>query len=163
LRPPRPLREAAFGYENLEFAAVEGICGSPGFFFGGFFFEILAFVGMGFAFADANLDFYSTILPVEAEGDEGLTFYGAGFEKLIDLGPVQQEFTRSFSVVLLVTGAFIWLNISVIEEHFLVFDPGERVTQIGEAGTDRFYLSTREADTGFDLVDDLIIVECTPI
>jgi hypothetical protein len=147
----------------LEFAAIEGIGGSPGFFFGGFFFEILAFVGMGFAFADADLDFHSMILPVEAEGDQGLTFYGTGFEKFVDLGPVQQEFARSFSVVLLVTGAFIWLNIGVVEEHFLVFDPGERVTQIGEAGTDRFYLSTREADTGFDLIYDLIIVECTPI
>jgi hypothetical protein len=154
---------SGWGSKILEFAAVEGIGGSAGFFFGSFFLKILAFVGMGFAFADANLDLYSMILPVKAKGDEGLAFYGAGFEELMDLGPVQQEFTRSFRVVLLMTGAFVGLNIRVVEENFLVFDPGEGVAQIGEPGTNRFYLGASQTDTGFDLLYDLIIVECSPI
>jgi hypothetical protein len=61
--------EAPHADRTLEFSAIEGVGGSPGFVFGCFFFKILAFIGMGFAFADADLDFDSMILPVEAKSD----------------------------------------------------------------------------------------------
>jgi len=54
-----------------ELSAIEGIGGAPGFVFGCFFLKILAFVSVGFAFSDTDLDFYSLVLPVQPESDEG--------------------------------------------------------------------------------------------
>ena len=55
----------------LELTAIEGVGGASGFVFGCLFFKILAFVRVSFAFSDTDLDFYSMVLPVQAESDEG--------------------------------------------------------------------------------------------
>jgi hypothetical protein len=159
----RRLEEVGPDCQILEFSAIKGVGGSPGFLFGRFFFKVLPFVCVGFAPADADLHLHSTIFPVEAKGDEGLSFYSRGFEQLGNFGFVQQQLPRAFSIVLLVAGAFVRLDVCVVEECFLVFDSREGVTQVGEAGTNRFYLGTSETDTGFELLQDLVIVKCSPI
>jgi hypothetical protein len=58
------------GGSTLEFTAIEGVGGAPGFVFGCFFSKILAFVRVSFAFSDTDLDFYSMVLPVQPESDE---------------------------------------------------------------------------------------------
>ena len=136
----------------LEFSAIKGVGGSPGFLFGSFFFKVLAFVSMSFASADTDLDFHSMILPVKPKGDEGLSFYGGRFKELGDFSSMQEQLARALGIVLLVTGAFVRLDIRVVQERFLVFDPREGVTQVSQAGADRFYLCAGEADTGFDLL-----------
>ena len=148
---------------TLELSAIEGIGSSPGFVFGGLFFKILAFVPVGFAFADADLDFDSMILPVEAKGDQGQTFYGAGFEKLSDLGFMKQQLARPPRIVLLVAGAFVRLNIGVVKKHLLIFNPRERVAEIGEAGANGLHLGTSQTDASLYLFQDLKIMKCSPI
>jgi hypothetical protein len=157
------LKEVSPGRQILEFSAIKGVGGSPGFIFSSFFFKVLAFVCVGFASADADLDLHALILPVEAKGDEGLAFYGAGFEQLSNFGFMQQQLTRAFSIVLLMAGALVRLDVRVVKERFLVFDSREGTTEVGEAGTNRFHLGAGEADAGFELVQDLIIVKCSPI
>ena len=159
----RRLKGVGPDYQILEFSAIKGVDGSPGLLFGRFFFKILPFVCVGFAPADADLDLHSTIFPVEAKGDEGLSFYSRGFEQLCNFGLMQQQLPGAFSIVLLVAGALVRLDVCVVEECLLVFDSREGVTEVGEAGTNRFYLGTGEAETGFDLLQDLIIVKCSPI
>ena len=159
----RRLKEAGQECQILEFSAIEGVGGSPGFLFSRFFFKVLPFVSVGFASADADLDLHMTIFPVEAKGHEGLSFYSRGFEQLGNFGFMQQQFPGAFSIVLLVAGAFVRLDVCVVKECFLVFDSREGVTEVSEAGTNRFYLGTGEADTGFELIQDLIIVKCSPI
>ena len=148
---------------TLELSAIEGIGSSPGFVFGGLFFKILAFVPVGFAFADADLDFDSMILPVEAKGDEGQAFYGAGFEKLSDLGFMKQQLARPFRFVLLVAGAFVRLNIGVVKKYLLIFNPRERVAEIGESGSNGLHFGTGQTDAGLYLFQDLKIMKCSPI
>jgi hypothetical protein len=58
------------GGSNLELTAIEGVGSAPDFVFGCFFSKILAFVRVGFAFSDTDLDFYSMVLPVQPESDE---------------------------------------------------------------------------------------------
>jgi hypothetical protein len=147
----------------LEFSAIKGVGGSPGFLFGSFFFEVLALVSVGLASADPDLDLDSMVFPVEAEGDKSLAFYRAGFKELDDFCLMQQQLARALSVVLLMAGTFVRLDVCVVKECFLVFDPGEGVTQVGQAGADRFYLGTGETDTGFDLLQDLKVMKCSPI
>jgi len=147
----------------LEFSAIKGVSGSPGFLFGSFFLEVLALVCVGFASADADLDFHSMILPIKPKGDESLSFYDARFKELGDFSLMQEQFARALGIVLLVTGALVRLDIRVVKERFLVFDPREGVTQVSQAGADGFYLGPGEADTGFDLLQDLIVMKCSPI
>ena len=147
----------------LEFSAIKGVGGSPGFLCGSFFFEVLALVSVGFASADTDLDLHSMILPVEPKGDQSLSFYRAGFKELNYFCLMQQQLTRALRVVLLVASPFVRLDVRVVKECFLVFDPREGVTQVGKAGADRFYFGAGEADTGFDLFQDLIVMECSPI
>lgn len=159
----RRLKEVGPGCQILEFSAIKGVGCSPGFIFGSFLFKVLAFVCVGFSSADADLDLHATILPVEAKGDEGLAFYGAGFEQLGYFGFMQQQLPGAFSIVLLMAGALVRLDVRVVKEGFLVFDSREGIAEVGEPGTNRFYLGTGEADTGFELIQDLIIVKCSPI
>jgi hypothetical protein len=148
---------------TLELSAIEGVGGSPGFVFSCLFLKILAFVPVGFAFADTDLDFDAMIFPVEAKGDEGLALYGAGFEKLSDFGFMKQQLARSFRIVLLVAGAFVRLNIGVVKKYFLIFNTRERVAEIGESGANGLHLSTGQTDAGLYLFQDLIIMRCSPI
>jgi hypothetical protein len=55
---------------NLVLTAIEGVGSAPDFVFGCFFSKILAFVRVGFAFSDTDLDFYSLVLPIQSESDE---------------------------------------------------------------------------------------------
>jgi hypothetical protein len=147
----------------LEFSAIKGVRGTSGFVFGGFFFEVLALVSVGFPSADTDLDLHSMIFPVKPKGDEGLSFYCARFKELGDFGLVQEQFPRALRIVLLVASAFVRLDVRVVKECFLVFDPGEGVAQVSEAGPDRFYFCAGKADTGFDLLQDLKVMKCSPI
>jgi hypothetical protein len=149
--------------QTLELSSIEGVSSSPGFVFSCLFFKILAFVPVGFPFPDTDLDLDSMIFPVEPKGDEGLAFYGGGFEKLGDFGFVKQQLARSFRVVLLVAGALVRLNIGVVEECLLILNTRERVVEIGEAGTNRLHLCAGQTNAGLDLFQDLIIMKCSPI
>jgi len=53
--------------------------------------------------------------------------------------------------MLLVAGACVRLNISVVEEYLLILDAGKRIAEIGEASSNRFYLGTGQADAGLEL------------
>src|SRR5438105_3434130 len=46
-------------------------------------------------------------------------------------------------------GAFVRLDIGVVEESFTVLNPGEGIADIGLAGTYRFNLAAFKLDTGF--------------
>jgi len=111
------------------------------FSFDGLFFEVFALVCVGFAFSDAELQFHSTIFPVESERDQGLTLDRACLEQAKNLGPMKQEFSHPLRIVLRVACSFVGLNVEVVKVGLVSFNPGKRVIEVGKPTPDRFDLS----------------------
>src|SRR5438874_2799881 len=72
---------------------------------------------------------------------------------------MQQQLSDAFCSRDLVTGAFVGLNVGVIEESFAVLDSRERIANICLACTDRFDLAAFKFDTRFVALKNAIIAK----
>jgi hypothetical protein len=140
-------------------AAIEGGHGAIGFSFDGFLFEVVPFVDGRLPSSHADFDFHMAVLPVEPEGDKRLALDRASRKQFGNLRLVEEEFAAALWFVLRMTGAFVRLNIRVIEVNLIILDSGKGVVEVGEASPDRFDLGSLQRDAGFYLFENLIVME----
>ena len=112
-----------------------------------------------FPLSDTDFDFHPAVLPVEPERDEGLALDRAGRKQLGNFRLVEQEFAAAFWFVLGMAGAFVRLNIRVVEVNLVILDPRKGVVEIGKAGPDGFNLRSLQFDASLYLFENLIVVE----
>jgi hypothetical protein len=72
---------------------------------------------------------------------------------------VQEQSARPFCFMLFVAGAFVRLNVDIVEENLSAFDAGEGVVQIGESATDRFDFRAFQFDARLEALEDMKIVK----
>jgi len=140
-------------------AAVEGGHCPIGFSFDGFLFEVVPLVDGRLPSSHADFDFHTAVLPVEPEGDKRLTLDRTGRKQFGDLRLVEKELAAALWFVLRMTGAFVRLNIGVVEVNLVVLDSGKGVIEVGKAGPDRFDLGSLQRDSGLYLFENLIVME----
>ena len=129
--------------------AIEARDFAGGFSIDGALFQIGAFIVRDFSLGDTQLGFQLAIFPVQIEKDKSASADLRFAIKFIDLSAMQQKFANSFGSGNVMTGAFVRLDVSVVEESFTVLNPGEGITDVGLAGTYRFNLAAFELDAGF--------------
>jgi hypothetical protein len=147
------------GSRLLAVTAVKGGHGAIGFSFDRFLFEVVPFVDGRLPFSHADFDLYPAVLPIEPEGDKGLAVDGASLKKLSNFGFVEEELATALRFVLRMTGAFVRLNIRVVEVNLAILDPGKGVVEIGKTGPDRFDLGSLQRDAGLYPIENLIVME----
>jgi len=129
--------------------AIEARDFAGGFSIDGALFQIGAFIVRHFSLGDTQLGFQLAIFPVQIEKDKSAAADLRFAIKFIDLSAMQQKFANSFGSGNVMTGAFIRLDVGVVEESFTILNPGEGIADVGLAGTDRFDLAAFKLDTGF--------------
>src|SRR5215475_13847919 len=72
---------------------------------------------------------------------------------------MKQKFADSFGGGNFVTGAFVWLDVGVIEERFTILNPGEGIADVGLPGTDRFDLAAFELDASFVTLENVKVAQ----
>jgi hypothetical protein len=103
------------------------------------------------------------IFPIESKSNERLSIDDTRGKKLSDLGFVEEKLAWSVRLMLRMAGAIVRLDIGIVQKYFAVFDPGERVIEIGKSGSDRFDFGALQFDPSLDLVKDMVIVKRTPV
>ena len=121
--------------------AIEARDFAGGFSVYGALLQIGAFIVRDFSLGDTQLGFQLAIFPVQIEKDKSASADLRFAIKFIDLSAMQQKFANSFGSGNVMTGAFIRLDVCVVEESFTVLNPGEGITDVGLAGTYRFNLA----------------------
>src|SRR5437763_310455 len=135
--------------------AIEACDFAGGFTIGRPLFQIGAFIARYFSLRDGDLGFQFSIFPMQIEKDEGASA-NLGFAiQFIDLGTVEQKFAHSFGGGNLVTGAFVGLDVGIIEKGFAVLDTSEGIVNVGLARTDRFDLAAFELEPGFVALENV--------
>ena len=100
-------------------------------------FEVLALVGVGFAFADAEFHFDAAVFPIHAQEWERAALDGGGGREFEDFAFVEEQAARAFGgVVEPLAGGLPRLDVAAVEEDLVVFDAGEGVLDIHFAGPD---------------------------
>ena len=120
-------------------------------------FQVRTFIARRFSLSNGDLRFQFAVFPMQIEKDEGASA-DLGFTiKLIDFGAMEQKFAHSFGGGDLVTGAFVGLDVRIIEEGFTVLDASEGIVNVGLSRPDRFYLAALELEPGFVTLEDMKI------
>lgn len=131
--------------------------GAAEFAVGFAFFDVVAFVELGFAFADSEEDFYAAVLPVEGEGDDGVGFGGGVFGEFANLGLVEEEFTDGFGLVVLAVAEGVLVNVGVVEEDLALVHAGKSVADLTAAGAEGLDLGAVEDDAGLVSGEDVVV------
>src|SRR5262249_8976980 len=113
--------------------------------------------------ANPNLHLHEAVFPVQPEGDQSLALNRAGRKELSNLALVQQELPATFWFMLRMAGAFVWLDVSIVQKYFTVFNPCESVAQVSQAVSDRLACGAPEFYSCLYPVDNLVIVERSAI
>jgi hypothetical protein len=140
-------------------ATVEGGHFAIGFSFDGFLFKVMPFVDGRLASSHADFDFNAAVLPIEPEGDKRLALDRAGRKQFGNLRLVEEKLATTLWFVLRMTGAFVRLDVRVVEVNLVILDSGEGVVEIGKTGPDRFDLGSLERDASLYLFKNLIVME----
>jgi len=123
----------------------------------------VAFVDRRFTAAYADFHFDTAVFPVEPESDQSLALNSTRREEFRDLRLVQQKLPWALRFMLRMARAYVWLNIGVVQKDFAVLDFRERVVQVRQAGSNRFDLGAAKFNSCLDLVEDLVVMECSAI
>src|ERR1044071_7911550 len=115
--------------------AIEARDFAGGFAIDGALLQIGAFIARDFSLSDSQLGFQLAIFPMQIEKNKSASA-DLGFPvEFVDLRAMQQKFADSLGGGNIMTGAFVRLDVGVVEEGLTVLNPGEGVADVGLAGT----------------------------
>ena len=120
-------------------------------------FQVLAFVELGFAFADAQGHFHLAVLPIQRERHEGIALDRGESEQFANFGFVQKQFARGFRGVVLDVAVRVFVNVGIVEVNLVVFDPRKGVTDLSFSGPKGLDLGAAEDDSRLKSFQDVEI------
>ena len=114
---------------------------------------------MGLPGAQAHKNFEAAVLEIAFERDKGA---GAAFfdlaKKAVNLRLVEEEFAGAVRLRVGAVPVAVGGDVEGVEPSFAVFNPAEGVGEVAVAGTDRFDFRAGQDNTGFDRLQDRVIV-----
>src|SRR6476620_6496402 len=72
---------------------------------------------------------------------------------------MEEKLSDAFGGRNFVAGAFVRLDIGIVEKRFAFLDPDESVRNVRFASSDRFYLAALQLDAGFVALENVKIAE----
>lgn len=132
-----------------------------------FLFEVLSFVELFFAGADADFEFDAAADEVHGQGDQGGAFGGGEAGEFVDLSAVGQESAGASGGVLLFAGGVgVEADVDVEEEEFgasggvgaVFFDDGVALGELDAAEPDGLDFGADELDAALEGFGDEVVV-----
>ena len=145
--------------QRLPVLAIEACDFARGLAIGCAFLQIGAFVARDFSLGDAELGFEPAIFPMQVKNYQRAPAYLRFAIKLVDLSAMEQEFADAFRRGHFVTGAFVRLNVGIVEKCFAFFDPSEGIVDVGFTGANRFDLASLQLDAGLVAFENVKVAE----
>ena len=126
-------------------------------------FEVLSAVTLIFSFSDPQLDFDSTVFPINSKRDHGRTMLLRQRLKATDFFLVKQKTSISQGNMKFVTGLLERADITLVEPALSVVDTSKRLSDMDFPISDRFHLGTPQLDPGLVGLDDRVIASRFPV
>lgn len=131
--------------------------GALDFAVGSFAFEGLAFVVLGFAFAEAELDFGEAFREVDFQRDKRHAFSVKLTGESVDFFFVQQQATRTQRINIPAVAEFVGGDVRVVQPALAALDAGERIVNGCSGVAEAFDLGAFQFDAGFvGLADEVV-------
>ena len=142
----------------LVFAAARASDGLVGFAFGFFLLFALPAVVKLFTFGHGNFAFGDAIPEIDLGWDDGHAFLLGLDQKPINLSTVQQQFAFPQRFVISKAARQVFRDMAIDEPGFAAANLRERLAQSTFSLAERLYFSADEHDSGFEAVEQLVVV-----
>ena len=109
------------------------------------------------ALADAERDFYFSILPVKRKRDQRVALDRDQPEQFPDLRFVQEQFARRFGRVVLEVAVRVFVNVRVVQPDLVLLDAREGVGDLSLARAQRLDLRAMQHDARLERLEDVVI------
>ena len=117
-----------------------------------------AFVDAGFSAAEAEFDFGAALLEIDAEGDDGESFFGGALAPAFDFVFVEEELAGTLGIVVIDVALFIRLDMRADEEEFAGLEVGISVFEGHSAGIAQgFHLGAGQGQAGLEGLEDVVV------
>ena len=111
--------------------------------------DVVALIILRFAFAQTQPHFDAVLLPIEAQGDDGMTFGHDLHFQLADFVLVQEQLAAGFGIMIEPVAEGVLVNVGVIEMELTLIDLGKGIPNLTAPGAQRFHFGPFEDDARF--------------
>ena len=123
------------------------------------FFDVFSFIVGLFPLPQGQFDFHKTALvKINFGRNENKPFLGHRADQPLDLAFFKKQFPFAVRIFIQITGLEVGINVQIIKEYFIAFDPGVTVGKIDLAGADGLDLPAMQDDPAFPILGQMKIV-----
>ena len=119
--------------------------------------DVVPLVEVGLPFAHCQLDLHLAVLPIEREGNEGVSLDVANGEELLDFGAVEQELPLSLRRVVMDVAMGILVDVRVMEPDLVILHAGEGVGDLTASLAQGLDLGSVQDNAGLEGVEDMVV------
>src|SRR5207245_8019480 len=86
-----------------------------------------------------------------------IAFHRGQLEELSDFGFVQQQFAKSFGLMILDIAVRVFINVRIVQVDLAILDAGKGIADLAFAGPKRLYLRASQDNSRLESLKNMIV------